>query len=281
MLFDILNQSAVFLPFAFGVYITYGILKRPDLTVDGSFVLGAGVYAKCVLAGVPPLFAMGVATFFGALAGVGTSLIQYRDRISSLIAGILALFILQSLNLIVMQRPNINLLEHTSLIEKTGALLVLNMGLTFFLVLFLSTRVGLLLRAFGSNTQLVSMMGKKAERYRMIGFGLSNALVAFSGCLTAQANGFADIGMGTGLVLIGIGVVILGQQSYRFFFRGRHLSGGVQLLFCAFGVVVYFSVVNTLVSLGMNPVFLKMLIGLALVAFLVLQRQQKGSAVYE
>jgi putative ABC transport system permease protein len=255
----ILEQSLVFLPFSLGMLISYGILRKADLTVDGSFVLGAGVFAKLLLLGSPVGLAMAASVGAGSAAGIGTSILQYRDRISALISGILVLFILQSVNLIAMGRPNLNILGKETLLnsfgEGMGQLLVLSMiSLLLISLIFglLSSRIGILLRAFGCNSQLLNLLGKKSEYYRFLGLAISNGLVAFSGALTAQFNGYADTGMGTGLVLVGIGTIMIGRQLEAFI-GDRIPSLWVQILCCTLGVVVYFSVINCLASLGVNP----------------------------
>lgn len=270
----ILEQSLVFLPFSLGIFISYGILKKADLTVDGSFVLGAGVFAKLSLLGFPTLFGLAGTLCAGALAGIGTSCIQYRDRVSSLIAGILMLFILQSINLIIMGRPNLNLLGTEHLLNSSyGALPVLLAGtalLTLTLYGFLTSRLGLMLRAFGCNPFLLQFMGRKTEHYRILGFALSNALTAYSGALTAQFNGYADSGMGTGLVLIGMGTIILGKHLEKSFSLSVP-SIFIQVSCCTLGVVTYFSVLNVIASMGLNPLYLKMVIGCVLAGILIAQ----------
>jgi len=277
----ILQQSLVFLPFSLGVYISYGILKKADLTVDGSFVLGAGIFAKLLLLGAPVTLAMAASMGAGSLAGIGTSILQYRDRISSLISGILVLFILQSVNLIAMGRPNLNILGKITLLNSLDGILGKELGNFVFLLIIsfllismifalLSSRIGIMLRAFGSNASLLSLLGKKAEYYRILGLSISNGLVAYSGALTAQFNGYADTGMGTGLVLIGIGTVMIGRQMESFL--GDKIPSPItQIFLCTFGVIIYFSVINCLASLGVNPLYLKMLIGCTLATVLLMQ----------
>jgi putative tryptophan/tyrosine transport system permease protein len=286
---QILEQSLVFLPFSLGMLISYGVLKKADLTVDGSFVLGGGVFAKLLLLGFPATLAMVASIGAGCLAGLGTSLLQYRDRISSLISGILALFILQSVNLITMGRPNLNILNKTTLLnsfdsivgEEIGRFLILSIIsilLISLMYLLLSSKIGIMLRAFGCNSQLLNLLGKKAEFYRFLGLALSNGLVAYSGALTAQFNGYADTGIGTGVVLIGIATVIIGKEIEPFI-TIKVPSLFLQIISCSLGVVVYFSIINFLASLGINPLYLKMLIGctLALVLSLkVSKKYQKG-----
>lgn len=291
LLLNILEQSLVFLPFTLGMFISYGLLKRADLTVDGSFVSGAGVFAKLILLGFPTSLAMAASVTAGAFAGIGTSALQYRDRISSLISGILVLFILQSINLIAMGRPNLNILGKATLLnrfdplfgEENGKLLVLtalSLVLVGSLAVLLSSRTGIMLRAFGCNPQLVSLLGKRAELFRFLGLATSNALVAYSGALTAQFHGYADIGMGTGLVLIGIGTVMIGKQIESLV-TVKIPSSLTQILCCLAGVLMYFAVINGLASMGVNPLYLKMLVGCTLAVVLLLQVTKSRQGVLQ
>lgn len=274
----VLEQSLAFLPLTLGVFLSFVVLKTADLTVDGSFVLGAGLFARLVRAGVSPVVAMGGAILAGCLAGVGVSLMQRRGRISPLIAGILALFILQSLNLLLMGQPNLSLLGYPTALGARGVVQLATLALLGCVVLggmvvLLRSRLGLHLRAFGSNATLLKLMARPPERYRMIGLATSNGLVALSGALTAQMNGYADLAMGTGVVLIGLGTVIIGMQLAHFFGRGEGaplapLAGAVV------GVVVYFTLLASLVEVGLPPVFLKMTLGLALVALLLTSQRR-------
>ena len=279
ILLHIFEQSFVFLPFSLGVFVSYSLLNKADLTVEGSFVLGAAVYGLTVLAGGAPALAMLLALSVGFLSGGVVSLLQYRDQMPALISGILALFMLQSVNLGIMGRPNLNLLGQSNMLHVldffvgarfSGPITVAAVSLIFFLLLLklLYSRIGLLLRAFGDNSSLMNLMGHKLERVRFFGLGLSNALVALSGALTAQYQGYVDVGMGVGNVLIGIGTVIIGQQSMEYFMRGRCMTVFMKLSSCLLGVFIYFATVNYLIAFGVNPIYLKLAIG-ALIATLL------------
>ncbi|SCA62629.1 Uncharacterized protein RP368 [Chlamydiales bacterium SCGC AG-110-P3] len=282
MIIDIIEQASVFIPFAFGVFISYRFLRIADLTVDGSYVLGAGTYAKCLLLGLHPILAVLLAMVAGALAGCGVAAIQRKGRIDPLIAGILALFILQSVNLMVMGRPNLNLLGLDTalagmispvLLVSTVALIVLaGLGLG------LDTLFGLRLRAFGDNASLLGRQGCNIEAYRTAGLVLSNALVALAGCMAAEVHGYADVRMGTGMVLIAIGTVLIGAQLFTFLNGERRARTIVELVCCMGGVVLYFTVVNVLVGMGVEPVLLKMVMGLVLIGFLFSGAQRRQEA---
>ncbi len=272
-----LSQSILFFPLALGIYISYIILRATDLTVDGSFVLGAAVFARLLTSGVPIGWAFLAAGLGGALAGVGVSLIQYKGRINSLLAGILALFMLYSINFDVMGRPNISLFNEISLGSLihldsmngnwifAGIIVVL---LTVLLSLLLMTRYGLVLRAFGEHHQLLSRLGHHIEYYRFAGFALSNALVAWCGAMTAEINGYADLGMGFGMALTGIGTVVIGRQILKPFYKQHQFHLPFELCGCIIGVFLYFLAINEFLAWGVNPINLKLLLGLILVFFL-------------
>ncbi|MEM7403051.1 MAG: ABC transporter permease [Myxococcota bacterium] len=286
----ILQESLVFLPLTLGMHLSYAVLGIADLTVDGSFVLGAAVCARCMHAGWPAWAATAAAITAGGLAGVAVALIQRRNRISPLLAGILALFILQSVNLQVMGRPNLPLLNHstllTQLMDLLGlrawgswayalALLPLLIVLAALYTALLQSPIGLWLRAMGCQQQAVSLMGKDPERLRMLGLACSNALVACAGLLTAQLNGYADVGMGTGSVLLGIATVVIAQQLLTAIRPGRVWGAAWQTAACFVAVCVYFCSVHLFVAVGLSPHWLKMAIGLGLIAFLRVHRLRR------
>lgn len=266
MFASLLEQSLAFFPFAVGLFISFRILKVADLTVDGTFVLGAGLYAKLLALGYEPVVALLIAVAAGGLAGVGVSLIQRGGRVPPLIAGILALFILQSFNLQVMGRPTIPILGGAPSIALPVA-----MGVGVGALLLLRSWFGLMLRAFGSNATLLQLMGTSPERYRMAGLAIANSLVALSGVMTAQLYGFADIGMGMGLVLVAIAIVIIGQQLVAHFGERQF---ALELVGCFVGCLIYYTAVHTFVSVGIPPVALKMAIGLSLILLLMTSRRR-------
>lgn len=277
LLFAIATQSLTFLPLALGISVSYTILRATDMTLDGSFVLGAAVFAKLVSLGYSPTFAGIAALGSGALAGIMVSLIQRGGRVDPLLAGVLATFILASGNLVLMGRPNINLLSQPTLLssafaksDTAGWLLVAGFCLFFCIItcLMVASRLGLTLRALGDNPQLLQRLGKNVEGYRMFGFAFTNTLAAASGCLTAQIVGYADIGMGFGMTLTGIGAIILGQQIIRFLIKKDALRMTTEFLACLLGVLLYFFAINLLLRMDVNPVYLKMILGLVLIFFL-------------
>lgn len=277
LLFAVITQALTFLPLAVGISVSYTILRATDMTLDGSFVLGAGVFARLITLGFSPTIAGACAILAGALAGIMVSLIQRGGRVDSLLAGVLATFILASLNLILMGKPNINLLsEHTLLSSAFTQSNLLGWievfgYVSFFCILtyiLLNSRIGLTLRALGDNPTLLHRLGKNIETYRMFGFAFTNALAAIAGCLTAQTIGYADIGMGFGMTLTGIGAIILGQQFISIFFKKTPRRIFIEFAACLCGVLVYFFAINILLRLDVNPIYLKMVLGFILILFL-------------
>lgn len=279
MLFNILEQSLLFFPLALGLYISYAVLRIPDLTTDGSFVLGAALFGVSIHLGINPVLSMLISMLGGALCGGAVSFLQTRFQLHPLIAGILLVFILNTLSLKLMGRPNLSLLDHPtifSLIDqnKFYFLFPLTLSLLLGAGFLLTSKLGIMLHALGNNSTLLNLFGKNANAYRMLGLCISNSLVSFSGALTAQANGYVDTSMGLGIVLIALGTVMIGQQIYQFLFTGLPLKNFFRLLACLIGIFAYFFLINILISAGLDPIYLRLMIGLSLIGFLTLTRNK-------
>jgi putative ABC transport system permease protein len=214
---------------ALGVFITYRILNFPDLTVDGSFVTGAAIASSLlVMHGVDPFVVLIIAFATGALAGVITGLLNTYLGITDLLAGVLSMIMLYSINLRIMGRPNISLLRTDTIIriiERNFSLLgdvsilvfaaIITLVVMGSLVFFFKTEFGLVLRATGDNEQMVLAHGVNTKSMKVAGLALSNGLVALSGGLVAQYSGFADVGMGIGTIVTGLAAVIIGGSLIR------------------------------------------------------------------
>jgi putative tryptophan/tyrosine transport system permease protein len=279
-----LSQSMLFFPLALGIYISYVILRATDLTVDGSFVLGAAIFGRLLSSGTPVGLAFLAAGAGGALAGIGVSLIQYKGRINSLLAGILALFMLYSINFDVMGRPNISLFNDVNLGSLIGIdsmngnwlfVGIFVVIITILLGLLLISRYGLILRAFGDHQQLLHRLGHRIEFCRFAGFALSNALVAWCGAMTAEINGYADLNMGFGMALTGIGTVVIGRQILKPLYRHHRFHLPLEFSGCVIGVCLYFLAINEFLAWGVNPINLKLLLGIILVFFLRLTTNKR------
>lgn len=208
---------------ALGVFLSFRVLNFPDLTVDGSFPLGAAVVATAITGGMDPWLATALAVAAGAVAGLVTAVLNVRFRILHLLASILTMIALYSVNLRIMGRPNIALLGETTVLTplellplsllytRPLLLLVVVAAVAALLVRFLLSEVGLAMRATGVNPRMAEAQGIAVGAVTCLGMALSNGLVALAGALFAQANGFADVTLGTGTIVVGLAAVIVGE----------------------------------------------------------------------
>lgn len=208
---------------ALGVYISFRILQFPDLTVDGSFPLGAAVSAILIVSGVDAFLSVFAAALAGAMAGIVTAWLNVRLKILHLLASILTMIALYSINLRIMGRPNIALLgENTvfsplenldmpSYVAVPIALAIMVLVVKICLDWFLNSEIGLAMRATGENPRMARAQGINTDRYILGGMALSNALVAVAGALFAQSQGAADVTLGVGVIVVGLAAVIGGE----------------------------------------------------------------------
>ena len=229
LLVHALEQGLVFSIMALGVFITFQILNFPDLTVDGSFPLGAAISAKIIFAGGDPFIAVIWAMFGGVLAGGLTAFFHTRLKFTNLLSGILTMTLLYSVNLRIMGKSNIPLLGKVTILEVIQSwfpqlspdqltpvlFLFVVFSVKFLLDYFLGTEIGMAVRATGDNEQMIRSLGVDTRVTKVIGLCLSNGLVALSGSLFAQYSGFADVGMGIGTIVSGLASVIIGRSLIR------------------------------------------------------------------
>jgi putative ABC transport system permease protein len=263
IIYAALEQSLILIPLVLGMHLSYRILNVTDLTVDGTYVLGAAIFAKMIYLGLFP--AMFLSILGGSLVGTIVSLMQRNNIVSDLVVGILAGFMLYSVNLGVMKRPNISVLDMTNLLSITNQdswivpLSIISLLLIIGLIILLKSRVGLLLRSFGQNQKLLSILGKKPESYRMLGLIISNSLAALSGSIAAQVNGFSDINMGFGIALVSIGAVVMGRHIL--IKQNANFCATKEIISCFLGIFIYFICLSLLLRVGMNPANLKFALG--------------------
>jgi len=249
-----LEQGFAYALMALGVYLTFRVLDFPDLTVDGSLPLGAAVSATWITTGGDPYVSIALGVVAGMVAGWVTAFLATKLRILHLLASILTMIALYSVNLRVMGRPNITLLTEPTVfapLEGRGlpnhilyplvfAAVVLVCGVLLWW--FLHTELGLALRATGDNPAMITAQGVNTTFTVMLGLALSNGLVALSGALVAQSQGSADVGMGVGTIVAGLASVILGEALVGDGSVGRALVGVV------LGSVVYRLAIATALS---------------------------------
>ncbi|MEH7122034.1 ABC transporter permease [Bacillus sp. JJ1532] len=243
-IFGSIEAGAIYALMALGVYLSFRILDFPDLTVDGSFVTGAAVAAVLIVGGTNPFLATLIALICGFAAGCITGLLHTKGKINPLLSGILMMIALYSINLRIMGKSNVPLLSEetvitkltafwqglgldngiqaifsaTGFVPKTWGILFLMIILAFvvkvLIDLFLKTDFGLAIRATGNNETMIRSFSADTDLLKIVGLGISNALVALSGALVAQYNGFSDVGMGIGMIVIGLASVIIGEAIF-------------------------------------------------------------------
>ncbi|MDQ5911734.1 MAG: putative tryptophan/tyrosine transport system permease protein [Pseudomonadota bacterium] len=270
---------------AMGVYLSFRVLQFPDLTVDGSFPLGAAVAATLIVNAVNPWLATLAAAGAGALAGLLTAWLNLRLGILNLLASILTMIALYSINLRIMGRPNVALLGEPTVLSPLQdlpipiyvltplAFLIAVIAIKGLLDRFLTSEMGLALRATGANPRMARAQGIHTERAILLGMALSNALVGLAGALFAQSQGSADVTMGVGVIVVGLAAVIGGEALLN----PRTVIWATAA--CIFGSILY----RLIVALALNAGFLGLqaqdlnLITAGLVALaLVLPRWRAG-----
>ena len=276
-------EGLVFGFVAIGVYLTFRVLGFPDLTVDGSFTLGAAVAAVLIANGVNPFLATLAALGAGLCAGLATSLLNTKLRIPALLAGILVMVALYSINLRVMGGANVSLLRQVTIFTLTSQFLGLETRITYQLVVagvlavivffilnwFLRTEIGLALRATGDNEQMVRGFGVNTDMTTILGVSISNGLVAVGGAVVAQGQKFADVGMGIGMIVMGLASVIIGEALFR-------PKGVARLLLAVLGgTFIYRLVISVALRLGMAPGDLKLITAVLVIIALAVPYLQK------
>lgn len=265
LLIPTVAQGLLWALMALGVYVTFRVLDIADLTVEGSFPLGAATAASMMVAGFGPLAALLGACVAGMLAGIITGILHTKMKIPALLAGILTMIALYSVNLRIMDKANLSLLGvdttfkiAKSMMNLTMAQTTLVVGLAVtvlvgcFMYWFFGTQIGAAIRATGFNQQMIRAQGVDTDVTIILGLLISNALVAVSGALVAQSNGFSDVGMGTGTIVIGLASVIIGEVL----FGTRSFKNC--LISVVLGSIVYRIVIAVVLAMGMPPNDLKL-----------------------
>lgn len=268
---------------ALGVFLTLRVLVFPDLTVDGSFVTGGSIAALMIQAGYNPFLATFVALATGFLCGLITGFLNTKLRITALMSGILMMVGLYSVNLRIMGRPNIPLLRELTIFDSVAGFfgtykspnLVIAVlaffGIVVILILnwFLRTDIGLALRATGDNERMVRGLGSDTDKNILLGCAISNALIGLSGALVAQRQGFCDVNMGIGIIVMGLACVIIGEAVFR------PRSVATMLLASLVGTVLYRLFLIIALRMGLPPGDFKLITALLVVLALGLPYVQK------
>ena len=260
-----LEQGLIFAILAMGIYITFRILNVPDLSAEGTFPLGAFIFARFVTMGLNPIVSTLLAFLIGSLAGLLTSTLFIKLKIQPILAGILTMTTLYSVNLRVNAKSNVPLFSYDSVFDL-GSTLVVLVGVVVAIKLlmdyFLNTETGYLLIATGDNETLVKSLGASSNKLKVMGFMLANGLVALSGALMAQYQGFAEITMGSGISVVALASIIIGDTFRRNSSRIRNTTRAI------FGAVVYKIMGGIAIDLGLAPSDLKAISALIVIGFI-------------
>jgi putative ABC transport system permease protein len=273
ILIGILEQGTLFAIMALGIYITYKVMDFADLSVDGTFPLGAAAAAALIASGTNPYLATIAAAFLGAVGGMLTGLIHTKLGVNKLMSGILVMTALYSVNLRIMGRANIPLFSFRTVFSLPEVLfmgynvssLLLITGLLISLKicydLFFRTRLGFFLRAVGDNEAILESLGADSHTVKIIGLAVANFLAALSGALTAQYQGFADIGMGTGTTVMGLAAIIIAISIFK---RVSLPMSSIAIT----GAVIYKAILTIVLGWGIEPNEFKLVSAVAVIAAL-------------
>ena len=284
ILLGIFEQGLIYGIMALGVYITYKILDFPDLTVDGSFPLGAAVAAVLIKAGINPYLSLAAAFAAGLLAGICTGLIHVKLKVRDLISGIIMMTALYTINLKIAGQANIPLFTSQTIFDNDllnalvpAALkpyitliiiLIISLIAKYVLDLYLKTRSGYLLRAVGDNDTLVTCLAKDKGLVKIVGLAISNGLVALGGAVYAHEEGYFDISSGTGTMVIGLASVIIGTNLFK----------NVTILRVTSAVLIGSILYKACVAIALNflePDFVKLITAVLLLIILVISHDRK------
>ena len=281
----VIEEGLIYAIMALGLYITYKILDFPDLSVDGTFPMGAAVTAMVILKGVHPVAALFISFFAGMAAGCITGLIHVRLKVRDLLSGIIVMTALYSVNLRIAGKSNLPIFSKETIFGNSflntavpealkpwtvSILLLVIVGICKVLLdLFLKTRAGYLLRAAGDNEVLVTSLAKNKGTVKIIGLALANGFVALSGSVYCQQKGFFEISTGTGTMVIGLASVIIGTKLLKRFGAVKTTTAVV------FGSIVYKGCVSAAIALGMAASDLKLITAVLFLVILVASNQKE------
>lgn len=260
-----LEQGFIFAILAMGVFLTYKILDIADLSAEGTFPFGAFIFAKFISTGINPITSTLMAFFFGSLAGLLTAILFTKLKIKPLLSGILTMTILYSINLKVTGKANIPIFSYRSIFDLGPNLSVLAIIVLFIKIAldqFLKTEAGYLLIATGDNESYVRSLGKNSNKYKTMGLMIANGLVALSGALTAQFQGFVDITMGSSIIVVALASIIIGDTIKKDSNKIKNTTRAI------LGAIIYKFISGIVLDLGLDPANLKAISAIIVIAFI-------------
>ena len=285
IIIGVMEEGLIYAIMALGLYITYKILDFPDLSVDGTFPMGAAVTAMLILKGVHPALTLVLSFAAGLLAGCITGLIHVKLKVRDLLSGIIMMTALYSINLRIAGKANLPIFSKETIFENTFLdaavpealdpylvciiLFVIVLLCKILLDLFLKTRAGYLLRAVGDNEVLVTSLAKDKGMVKILGLALANGFVALAGCVYCQQKGFFEISTGTGTMVIGLASVIIGTKLLKRFHGVKATTAVI------FGSIVYKACVSLAIALGMAASDLKLITAVLFLIILVASNRKE------
>lgn len=285
IIIGVIEEGLIYAIMALGLYITYKILDFPDLSVDGTFPMGAAVTAMLILKGVHPVLTLLISFAAGLLAGCITGLIHVKLKVRDLLSGIIMMTALYSINLRIAGKANLPIFSKETIFENAFLEAVVPKALDPYLVciilfvivlvckvlldLFLKTRAGYLLRAVGDNEVLVTSLAKDKGMVKILGLALANGFVALAGCVYCQQKGFFEVSTGTGTMVIGLASVIIGTKLLK---RFRSVKATTAVIF---GSIVYKACVSLAIALGMAASNLKLITAVLFLIILVASNRKE------
>ena len=260
-----LEQGLIFSILAMGVFITYKILDIADLSVEGTFPFGAFIFAKFIYMGVNPIISTLMAFIFGSLAGLLTSILFTKLKIKPLLSGILTMTILYSINLRTNGKANIPLFNYNSIFDFNSTLFVLIIIVLFVKIIldqFLKTETGYLLIATGDNESFIKTLGKNSNMYKTMGMMIANGLVALSGALASQFQGFVDITMGSSIIVVALASIIIGDTINKNSNKIKNTTRAI------LGAIIYKFIEGIVLDLGLEPTDFKAISAIIVIIFI-------------
>jgi putative tryptophan/tyrosine transport system permease protein len=254
-------QGLGYAAMALGIFISLRIFNIPDITTDGSYTLGGVITAVCLIQGYHPISALLFSMIAGAIAGIFTGLIHTRLGINALLSGILVMTALFSINLMIMGRSNIPLIDTNNITAGRPLLVFFVIAAILIIIVtwLLKTDFGIAMRAMANSEQMVRSMGVNTSAMKITGLAIANALTALSGNMMVQFQGFCDINMGIGIVISGLAAVMIGESLYSFSHKQKIL---LQVLMVVAGSIIFRLILALVLSMGLDPNYLKLLTAL-------------------
>lgn len=272
-----LFQGLLYAVLALGVYITFRVLNFADMTSEGSFTLGGSVCAVMVANNINPIISLLIAGFIGSLSGLFTGILHTKFKIQDILSGILTMIALYSINLRIMDKSNISLLGKNTIFKILGNSnisdfvvgFILCLLLLIFMYLFFKTQIGLSVRATGDNEQMARALGINTNLNKILALMISGFICALSGAIVVQNQGYSDINMGTGVIVVALASIVIGEAVIK---KDLFL---VRLISVIIGAIAYKFIIFFVLNLGMDPSDLKLFTSAIVIILLCIQNLRK------